>query len=56
MRWQDEQREEMKKRLNAKAMETGFEDEDEGEEEVSSEEDGFHEERADINDIFQGRM
>lgn len=37
MRWQEERREEMKERLRAQDLETGFEREDEG---VDDEEDG----------------
>ena len=53
MRWQEERREEMKERLRARGMETGFEEEDEGQasegsglEEEAEEEDG-------IDDMFE---
>ncbi|KAK4987143.1 casein kinase 2 regulatory subunit [Elasticomyces elasticus] len=51
MRWQEERREEMKKRIRAHGGETGFEDEDEvdASEESDAEGDG-------IDDMFEGSM
>ncbi len=52
MRWQEERREEMKERLRAKGLETGFEDEDEGAlTEVSEEVEGEGDEG--IDDMFE---
>jgi casein kinase II subunit beta len=57
MRWQEERREEMKDRLRALSMETGFEDEDEGDEEIESEDDEIDiEEQDGIDDMFEGQM
>lgn len=53
MRWQEERREEMKERLKARGMETGFEEEDEG---VESEGSGIEEEGEEedgIDDMFE---
>lgn len=53
MRWQEERREEMKGRLKARGMETGFEEEDEGElSEGSGIEDEAEEEEG-IDDMFE---
>ena len=53
MRWQEERREEMKERLRARGLETGFEEEDEGQESEGSglEEEG--EEEDGIDDMFE---
>lgn len=52
MRWQEERREEMKERLRAKGLETGFEEEDEGAlTEVSEEVEGEGDEG--IDDMFE---
>lgn len=56
MRWQEERREEMKERLRARAIETGFEEEDEGDEELESEEEEGEEEQDGIDDMFEGQM
>lgn len=55
MRWQEERRDEMKERLKARAIDTGFEDEDEvdtydnaGADEVVNNRDG-------IDDMFEGQ-
>nr|POE47505.1 casein kinase ii subunit beta-2 [Quercus suber] len=56
MRWQEERREGMKERLRSSAVETGFEEEDEGEEDIESEEDDIEEEQDGIDDMFEGRM
>ena len=53
MRWQEERREEMKERLKARGMETGFEEEDE---EALSEGSGIEdegEEEEGIDDMFE---
>ncbi|KAJ9628014.1 casein kinase 2 regulatory subunit [Taxawa tesnikishii (nom. ined.)] len=55
-RWQDDKRQEMKERLRARGIETGFENEDEegeGEEEDDEEDPGSQE---GIDDMFEGRM
>ena len=53
MRWQEERREEMKERLKARSMETGFEEEDEeGLSEGSGIEDEGEEEEG-IDDMFE---
>jgi len=54
MRWQEDKREEMKERLRDRNMETGFEDEDEGDEEIESEEDEGEEDQEGIDDMFEG--
>lgn len=51
MRWQEEQREEMKERLRLRGMETGFEVEDEGE--VVESEGSEAEEEDGIDDMFE---
>lgn len=56
MRWQEERREEMKDRLRTRAIETGFEEEDEGDEEIDSEDDEIEEEQDGIDDMFEGQM
>ena len=54
MRWQEERREEMKDRLRARGMETGFEEEDEGVESEGSEGlEGEEEEQDGIDDMFE---
>ncbi|KAK3679609.1 casein kinase 2 regulatory subunit [Vermiconidia calcicola] len=54
MRWQEERREEMKERLRARGMETGFEEEDEGVESEGSEGlEGEEEEQDGIDDMFE---
>jgi len=57
MRWQEEKREEMKDRLRARGVETGFEDEDEGLE-GEEDDDEIGEEAASqadgIDDMFEG--
>lgn len=55
MRWQEEEREKMKERLRKRAIETGFEEEDEGDEELESEEDEIDEEQDGIDDMFEGQ-
>lgn len=56
MRWQEERREEMKERLRARALDTGFEEEDEGDEDLDSEEEDEEVEQEGIDDMFEGRM
>jgi casein kinase II subunit beta len=57
MRWQEERREMMKDRLRQLSLETGFEDEDEGDEEIESEDDEIDiEEQDGIDDMFEGQM
>ena len=56
MRWQEEKREEMKDRLRQRAIETGFEDEDEGLEEGESEVDDVEGSQEGIDDMFEGQM
>lgn len=54
MRWQEERREEMKDRLRARQIETGFEEEDEVDEEIESDDDEVDEEQQDgIDDMFE---
>ena len=54
MRWQEERRESLKERLRGRGVETGFEEEDEGEVGVESlvDEDGEGEEDG-IDDMFE---
>lgn len=55
MRWQEERREELKDRLRARAIDTGFEEEDEGEEDLESEDDDEDGEGQEgIDDMFEG--
>jgi casein kinase II subunit beta len=57
MRWQEERREELKERLRDLSLETGFEEEDEGDEEIESEDDEIDiEEQDGIDDMFEGQM
>ncbi|TKA62637.1 Casein kinase II subunit beta-2 [Cryomyces minteri] len=55
MRWQDERREEMKERLRSARVETGFEIEDAGDEDIEEDEDDVEGEDG-IDDMFEGQM
>lgn len=55
MRWQEERREEMKERLRAQGIDTGFEDEDEGDEEIQTGDDEEVDERDGIDDMFEAQ-
>ncbi|PNS19826.1 Casein kinase II subunit beta-2 [Sphaceloma murrayae] len=55
MRWQEEQREDMKARLKARGVETGFEDED-NELEEESELDDEQGSQEGIDDMFEGKV
>ena len=57
MRWQEEQREGMKERLRSRAIETGFEEEDEGLEAEESDDDEVEQKSQDgIDDMFEPPM
>jgi casein kinase II subunit beta len=53
MRWQEERREEMKERLRARGLETGFEEEDEGVESEATEDEMAEEDEDGIDDMFE---
>ena len=53
MRWQEERREEMKERLRARGLETGFEEEDEGQDSEGSGLEEEAEEEDGIDDMFE---
>lgn len=46
----------MKERLRARAIDTGFEEEDEGDEDLDSEEEDEEAEQEGIDDMFEGQM
>lgn len=56
MRWQEERRDDMKERLRAISMDTGFEDEDQGDEEIQTDDDVEVDEQDGIDDMFEGQM
>ena len=57
MRWQESRREEMKERLRGRDIETGFSDEDAGEDALQSEdEEEVEDQQEGIDDMFEGRQ